>query len=99
MILPIVLVMAYGFVRCLNNILNKAIQKIFFITTIAAHAVTYLIFWENIYFNPEKIWRLPLDINFQKSISEPIVLSCSVIFVVSLFILITIKIKSRQIFR
>ena len=99
MILPIVLVMAYGFVRCLNNILNKAIQKIFFITTIAAHAVTYLIFWENIYFNPEKIWRLPLDINFQKSISDPIVLLCSVIFLISFFIIIAIKAKSRQIFR
>ena len=99
MILPIVLVMAYGFVRCLNNILNKAIQKIFFIITIAAHAVTYLIFWENIYFNPEKIWRLPLDINFQKSISDPIVLLCSVIFLISFFIIIAIKAKSRQIFR
>ena len=98
MILPIVLVTAYGFVNCLNNILNKAVQKIFFITTIAAHAVTYLIFWENIYFNPEKIWRLPLDINFQKSISDPIVLLCSVIFLISFFIIITIKAKSRQIF-
>ena len=99
MILPIVLIMAYGFVNCLKNILNKIVQKIFFITTIAAHAVTYLIFWENIYFNPEKIWRLPLDINFQKAISDPIVLLCSVIFLISFFIIITIKAKSRQIFR
>ena len=99
MILPIVLIMAYGFVNCLNRIFNKAIQKIFFITTIVTHAITYLIFWENIYFNPEKIWRLPLDINFQKSISDPIVLLCSVIFLISFFIIIAIKAKSRQIFR
>ena len=99
MILPIVLIMAYGFGNCLNWILNKAVQKIFFITTIVAHAITYLIFWENIYFNPEKIWRLPIDINFQKSISEPIVLFSSMIFLVSFFIIITIKAKSSQIFR
>ena len=99
MILPIVLIMTYGFGNCLNWILNKAVQKIFFITTIVAHAITYLIFWENIYFNPEKIWRLPMDINFQKSISEPIVLFSSMIFLVSFFIIITIKAKSSQIFR
>ena len=99
MILPIVLIMAYGFVNCLNWVLNKAVQKIFFITTIVTHAITYLIFWENIYFNPEKIWRLPMDINFQKSISDPIVLFSSMIFLVSFFIIITIKAKSSQIFR
>ena len=97
MILPIVLIMAYGFVNCLNRIFNKAIQKIFFITTIVTHAITYLIFWENIYFNTEKIWRLPLDINFQKSISDPVVLFCAVIFLISFFIIITIKAKSSQI--
>ena len=97
MILPIVLIMAYGFVNCLNMVLNKAIQKIFFITTIVAHAATYLIFWENIYFNTEKIWRLPLDINFQKSISDPVVLFCAVIFLISFFIIITIKAKSSKI--
>ena len=91
--------MAYGFVNCLNRILNKVIQKIFFITTIVAHAVTYLIFWENINFNPEKIWRMPLDINFQKSIADPIVLFGAVIFLISFFIIIGIKAKSRQIFR
>ena len=99
MILPIVLIMAYGFVNCLNWVLNKAVQKIFFITTIVTHAITYLIFWENIYFDPEKIWRLPMDINFQKSISDPIVLFSSMIFLVSFFIIITIKAKSSQIFR
>ena len=99
MILPIVLIMAYGFVNCLNMVLNKAIQKIFFITTIVAHAITYLIFWENIYFNTEKIWRLPLDINFQKSISDPVVLFCAIIFLISFFIIITIKAKSSQILR
>ena len=99
MILPIVLIMAYGFGNCLNWVLNKAVQKIFFITTIVTHAITYLIFWENIYFNPEKIWRLPMDINFQKSISDPIVLFSSIIFLVSFFIIITIKAKSSQIFR
>ena len=98
MILPIVLIMAYGFGNCLNWILNKAVQKIFFITTIVAHAITYLIFWENIYFNPEKIWRLPFDINFQKSILDPVVLLCSVIFLISFFIIIGMKAKSRQIF-
>ena len=98
MILPIVLIMAYGFVNCLNRIFNKAIQKIFFITTIVTHAITYLIFWENIYFNPEKIWRLPFDINFQKSILDPVVLLCSVIFLISFFIIIGMKAKSRQIF-
>ena len=98
MILPIVLIMAYGFGNCLNWILNKAVQKIFFITTIVTHAITYLIFWENIYFNPEKIWRLPFDINFQKSILDPVVLLCSVIFLISFFIIIGMKAKSRQIF-
>jgi 4-amino-4-deoxy-L-arabinose transferase-like glycosyltransferase len=99
MILPIVLIMAYGFVNCLNRIFNKVIQKIFFITTLVAHAVTYLIFWENIYFNPAKIWRFPLDMNFQKAILDPIVLSCSIIFLISFIIIICMKIKSRQIIR
>ena len=99
MILPIVLIMAYGFVNCLNRILNKVVQKIFFITTLVAHAVTYLIFWENIYFNPAKIWRFPLDMNFQKAILDPIVLSCSIIFLISFIIIICMKIKSRQIIR
>ena len=35
--------------------------------------------------------------NFQKAISDPIVLLCSVIFLISFFIIITIKAKSRQI--
>jgi len=99
MILPIVLVAAYGFVNFLNMVLNKVVQKIFYIITIVAHGITYLIFWEDIYFNPEKIWRLPLDINFQKSISEPTVIFCSVIFLITFFVIIGIKVKSNQIFR
>jgi len=95
MILPITLIMSYGFSKFLNKISNNFPRIIFFITTISVHAITYLIFWENIYFNSEKIWRLPYDINFQKSILEPITLISSLIFLSVLFIIVGIKLKSR----
>jgi len=93
MILPITLIMSYGFVKLLNEIPKKIIHIIFFITSIFTHAATYLIFWENIYFNSEKIWILPYDINFQKSISEPFTLVCSFIFLSFIVLIITLKLK------
>ena len=95
MILPISLIMSYGFVKFINKISKNTIRIIFFVSTISAHAITYLVFWENIYFNSEKIWRLPYEINFQKSISEPITLISSLIFLSVLLIIIGIKLKSR----
>lgn len=95
MILPITLIMSYGFIKFSNKISKNTIRIVFFVTTISAHAITYLVFWENIYFNSEKIWRLPYEINFQKSISEPITLISSLIFVLVFLIIICIKLKSR----
>jgi 4-amino-4-deoxy-L-arabinose transferase-like glycosyltransferase len=95
MILPISLIMSYGFVKFINKISKNTIRIIFFVSTISAHAITYLVFWENIYFNSEKIWRLPYEINLQKSISEPITLISSLIFLSVLLIIIGIKLKSR----
>ena len=95
MILPISLIMSYGFVKFINKISKNTIRVVFFVSTISAHAITYLVFWENIYFNSEKIWRLPYEINLQKSISEPITLISSLIFLSVLLIIIGIKLKSR----
>jgi len=95
MILPISLIMSYGFMKFINKISQNPLGIIFFITTIFSHSVTYLVFWEKIYFNPEKIWKLPYEINFQKSIFEPITLISSLIFLTVLFVIIGIKLKSR----
>ena len=85
----------YGFMKFINKISQNPLGIIFFITTIFSHSVTYLVFWEKIYFNPEKIWKLPYEINFQKSIFEPITLISSLIFLTVLFVIIGIKLKSR----
>ena len=57
-------------------------ERGFFTLTMFSHAITYLIFWERIYFEPSKIWILPLDINFRDSISIPVVLYSGIVFLI-----------------
>ena len=82
LIFPQILIAAYGFNTFVRNLKQKKIKIALFTISLIAHASTYLIFWERIYFEPNRIWTLPIDINFRESINDPIVQFTSVVFVV-----------------
>lgn len=79
---PMMLIMSYGLWNFLKKSQPHIIKIGFFTLVMFSHAITYLIFWERIYFEPSKIWILPLDINFRDSISIPIVLYSGIIFLI-----------------
>ena len=87
LIFPMLLMMSYGLWRFIENIPFIKLKLYFVCLFIFSHAITYLIFWERIYFQPTIIWRLPHDINLRESLSEPIVYVSSLVFIISLVII------------
>jgi len=99
-VFPMILIMAYGFTKFLNIIINYKEKIILIILTFFGHFVTVMIFWEYIYFKPEFVWRLPsicvkeetIDVCIREHVSlsealgEPIVLVSSIIFVSSIVV-------------
>jgi hypothetical protein len=60
-----ILIMSYAVWRFLGPLQNK-IKISFFIFTIFSHAVTFLIFWKKIYFEPSIVWSLPVSFEFNQ---------------------------------
>ena len=95
-VFPMILIMAYGFTKFLNIIINHKEKIILIILTFFGHFVTVMIFWEYIYFKPEFVWRLPSicvkeeitdvcireHISLSEAIGEPIVLLSSIILII-----------------
>ena len=96
---PIMLIMAYGIWRLCENIRSDLIKIGFVCLTTISHTITYLVFWKMIYFEPETIWKLPWDINLRESLSEPIVLSVSIIFSLVLLTICIIRIRTSKIYQ
>jgi len=96
---PIMLIMAYGTWRLCENMKSDLFKIGFVCLTTISHSITYLIFWKMIYFEPETIWKLPWDINLRESLSEPLVLSISVIFSLVLLTICIMKIKTTKIYQ
>lgn len=88
---PMMLISSYGLWHFLRKFQSSILKIGFFILTMFTHSLTYLVFWERIYFEPSLIWILPLDINLRDSLSVPIVLFSGIIFLISFFILYFIK--------
>lgn len=82
---PMALIMSYGLWRFCEDITSNKIKITFVSITMFCHAITYLIFWKRIYFEPETIWRLPWNINLRESLAEPIVLYVSIAYVIGFF--------------
>lgn len=91
---PMIMIMSYGLLIVLHN-LSKSVKILFTIITFVSHAITYLIFWKDIYFSPQKIWRLPLNVNLQLAMEDPIVLIFGLIFVSALTIICVHKFRNR----
>ena len=87
-IFPMILIMAYGLNNFLTHTFSKKIKTSFWIFVVATHSITYLVFWDIIYFKPEIILNLPLLLNLRESFSHPIVLISGVIFII-VFLLLT----------
>ena len=81
-IFPMILIMSYGVDNFLKDI-KTSIRKIFWIIILISHSLTYLVFWEIIYFKPELMWNLPLTVNLRLSLSEPIVIVSGILFVIA----------------
>ncbi len=88
---PMMLIMSYGLWNFLIFFKSPIIKIGFFVFTMFTHAITYMIFWERIYFEPLTIWVLPLDINFRDSISIPTVLYSGISFLILFSILCIYK--------
>jgi len=97
MFLPIFLIAAYGYHRFFSILKNKYLGIFSLGLTISAHAITTLIFWDKIFFQPSIIWSDPLMIKSQVAISHPEVLILSAIFIIffGIFGIKKIKIKTR----
>ena len=65
LIFPMILIMSYALWRFLSPLQNK-IKIPFFIVTCFSHAVTFLIFWKKIYFEPSIVWSLPVSFEFNQ---------------------------------
>ena len=65
LIFPMILIMSYALWRFLSPLQNK-IKIPFFIVTCFSHAVTFLIFWKKIYFEPSIVWNLPASFEFNQ---------------------------------
>lgn len=96
---PIMLIMAYGTWRLCEDIRSYLVKIGFVCLTTISHAITYLVFWEMIYFEPETIWKLPWDINLRESLSNPVVLGISIIFSLVLLTICIIKIRTSKIYQ
>jgi len=91
---PMIIIASYGFLNVVRG-LPRFIQISFAIVSLSSHIITYLIFWSDIYFNPQKIWRLPLYFNLQKSLEESYVLILGLIFVFTMIIIFLHKFRNK----
>ena len=90
MFLPIMLISSYGYWKFFKTLSNKKIQIISFSLFISAHAITTLVFWEEIFYKSSIIWSDPLFIKSQEAFTHPEVLGIGIIFVI-FFISVGIK--------
>ena len=95
-IFPMILIMSYGVNNFLHRDFSKGIRILFWILIIFVHSITYLIFWEMIYFKPEMIWVLPTLVNLRESFSHPMVLFSGIVFVTVFSFLVFWKIKNSS---
>tara|TARA_B110000014_G_C20108912_1_gene583732 strand:- start:272 stop:1843 length:1572 start_codon:yes stop_codon:yes gene_type:complete len=96
MFLPVLLVASYGYYRFFTTIQNKKLQIFSFLSLISAHAITTLIFWDRLFYQPDMIWSDPLMIRSQEAIMSVEVLLLSLIFSVFFIILGIKKIKDSK---
>lgn len=88
---PMMLIASYGLWNFLKQYQSYILKMGFFVFTMFTHSLTYLVFWERIYFEPSLIWILPLDINLRDSLSFPLVLFSGILFLTSFSILFICK--------
>ena len=62
------------------------------------HAVTFLIFWKIIYFEPLLMWDLPAFVNFREALLDPYVIFLGIIYIIvfSLILLYKFKLKNAE---
>ncbi len=90
-IFPMALIMSYGLWRFIENLRHKKIKIFFFSLTMFVHAITFLIFWKMIYFEPLRVWILPGFFNFREALLNPIVLYSGISFLILFSILCIYK--------
>jgi len=96
-IFPMILIMSYGLWKFLKNFNYNKI-KIFFISlVIFSHAITFLVFWEFIYFKPDMIWSLPSIFTLRDSLSNPIVMYSGIAFILFFSLICIKKIKLKNV--
>ena len=95
MFFPIILIASYGYWKFFKMLLDKKLQIFSMTILIFSHAITTLIFWEELFYKPSTIWREPLLIKSQEAITHNEVLFPGVIFL-GFFIAIGIyKLKTK----
>lgn len=94
--IPMIFVAAFGFNKFLMKIKNLNFKIVIFSIGIIAHALTTIIFWEELFFSPNLMWGDPLMIKFQDAIIQPYVIIPSVIFGV-LILLVSIKKNNEKV--
>jgi hypothetical protein len=90
MFIPMIFVAAFGFNKFLMKVKNLNFKIVIFSIGIIAHALTTMIFWEELFFSANLMWGDPLMIRFQDAVIQPYVIIPSIIFCV-LILLISIK--------
>ena len=97
-IFPMALIMSYGLWRFIENFSYNKTKIFFFILTMCAHAVTFLIFWKIIYFEPLLIRNLPLFVNFREALLDPYVIFFGIIYIIvfSLILIYKFKLKNSE---
>jgi len=94
-IFPMSIIMGYGFWHFLKFFKHKKTKIVFFGIFIFSHAVTFLTFWEWIYFSPNIVWDLPTEVSLLKSLSNPEVFYSGIVFLVAFFIIFGYKMKLK----
>ena len=95
MFFPIILIASYGYWKFFKMLLDKKLQIFSMTLLIFSHAITTLIFWEELFYKPSIIWQDPLLIKSQEAITHNEVLFSGVIFL-GFFITIGIyKLKTK----
>jgi len=94
-IFPMALIMSYGLWRFIENFSHKKTKIFFFGLTMFVHAVTFLIFWKMIYFEPLRIWSLPVFYNFREALLNPYVIFLGIIFIIVFSLILVYKFKLK----
>ena len=95
-IFPMALIMSYGLWRFIENFPNKKATIFFFGLTMFVHAVTTIVFWKIIYFEPLMLRILPSFVNFKVALSNPYVICLGIIYIAIFLLILIYKVKLKN---